>query len=172
MSNATFRAQIEDYRSAEALTRRLLEREPNNERYQEHLGAACEKIGDAALDSGDEQTAEKMFHQSFQVYEKLLNRTPTNSMRQFLLAIAYERRGNLMLHRKEYRQAATAYEKMLDLVQQALEGDPANLHYQEGLAVCYERLHDSWAGLGETNTATDYMRKAQGVNQKLSREGL
>jgi tetratricopeptide (TPR) repeat protein len=129
-----------DYRKARSMLVELLATDAARTDVKRDLSLAHERVGDAALQSGDVVAAAEAFAACLTLRRELVARDGSNAEWRRDLSVALERSGHVESLRGRHQAAALALSEALELRKAVLEAKPDDLVAQRDLAILWLQL--------------------------------
>jgi tetratricopeptide (TPR) repeat protein len=162
-------AAMAAYGEAESGVKALVEREPDNARYQRDLSITCDRIGDMLAEKRELDAALASYRRSLEIAEALGAREPDNPVWQHDLSVSHDRIGDL-LDRQGNREAALAsFSQGLRIARSLAEREPGCMLRQWDLSASYDRIGDVQIAQGRMQEALSSYRRSTEIAEALVR---
>jgi tetratricopeptide (TPR) repeat protein len=135
-------AAMEAYTEAQNEVKSLLEREPDNSRYQRDLSVTCDRIGDMLAEQQRFDAALESYRRGLEIAEALAARDPDDPVRQHDLSVSHDRIGEILEKRGDREAALASFRKGLAIAKALALHDPESVQRQWDLSASYDRVGD------------------------------
>lgn len=162
-------AALAAYTQAQSGVMALIEREPDNARYQRDLSITCDRIGDMHAEKRDLDAALACYRRSFEIAEALRARDPENAVWQHDLSVSHDRIGELLDKQGDREAALASFSKGLDIARSLAEREPECMLRQWDLSASYDRIGDVQIAQGRMQEALSSYRRSAEITEALVR---
>jgi serine/threonine-protein kinase len=131
---------LRHFQQATAIARTLQQASPGDDGIARDLSVACEFAGDAFLQMGRLDDADREYAESLRVSEQRLQRNPSSVSVQQDAGFGYEKVGDALLTRGRLPEARQHFLRSLELYQQIVSARPQEASYHRDLLVAKSKL--------------------------------
>ncbi len=162
-------AAMAAFTEAQNEVKSLLERHPDNARYQRDLSVTCDRIGDMLAEQQRLDGALESYRRGLGIAEALAARDPDDPVRQHDLSVSHDRIGEILDKRGDREAALASFRKSLAIAKSLALREPDSVQRQWDLSASYDRIGDVLIAQGKLEEALASYRRSMEIAEELVR---
>ncbi len=136
---------------------------------ERNLSIAYELVGDAFLQQGNLEGADRAYANSLAISERCLRNDPTDTQRRQDTGFGYEKVGDILLARGNRTEAAKHYQRSLEIYAQLVKDEPEIVSNQRDLLVARSKMGNIQRQEGQLVEAAQTFRDCIAVCEALEK---
>ena len=157
-----------DYEEGLTIMRDLVQRYPDNSRWQRELSVSLNKVGDVRLREDNTDGAIAAYSEALTIVGHLTERDPENLVWQRDVALSLSKVGDVRLRTGDAEGAGANYEQALAKFRSVSEHDQDNAQWQSDLWLAHNNVGDVKLRTGDANGAIRNYQQAVAIDGRLS----
>ena len=158
---------LNTYQESLAIMRKLVDKDPENTRWQENLHNIFDRVGSAQLALNKPQDAFISFQESLAFKRKLVEKDPENTEWQNDLSVNFILVGSAQLALNRPQEALTSYQESLVIMRKLVDKDSENTVWQYNLYHSFNSIGSAQLALDKPQEALTSFQDALVVSRKL-----
>lgn len=160
-------AALEHFRKSITIGQSLLDKNPADDPLERNISVVFELSGDACLQLGNLDDADKAYAESLAISERRLLRKPNDVTRRQDTGFGYEKVGDVLLTRGNRTDAAQHFQRSLELYQQIVNDEPTIPSHRRDLLVAKSKLGNIQRQDGKLTEAAETFRECVRICEVL-----